>query len=167
MSTTYGIQCWHLCATLKLVLGWRHSSKKLSWEELLSRAIFGWIFVVRQDIFPASCQQSRVSEELAASAPSACCDGKWRLGWPGRRTWTGEGKGGVQLATSSMNRQLMFVRAWSMTHAVKLSALSAVHWLFVYLCAPVFDIAHALVLVGCQHVLYSAFAIVVRVHARW
>ena len=38
----------------------------------------------------------------------------------------------------------MFAHAWSMTHAVKLSALSAVERLFFYLCAPVFDIAHAL-----------------------
>ena len=44
-STTYGIPCWHLCATFKLVSGWRHSSTKLTWEELLSRATSRWIFV--------------------------------------------------------------------------------------------------------------------------
>ena len=48
------------------------------------------------------------------------------LGMAREEDRTGEGKGGVQLAMSSMNRELTFARAWSMTHAVELSALSAV-----------------------------------------
>ena len=48
---------------------------------------FSLDFFVRQDFFLANCQQSRVSEELAAFAPSACCDGKWRYG-------IGDGQGG-------------------------------------------------------------------------
>ena len=39
---------------------------------------------------------------------------------------------------------------------MKLLALSAVELLFARLCAPVFYIAHALVLVGCRHVRYTA-----------
>ena len=42
---------------------------------------------MRQDFFLASGKRSRVSKELAASAPSACCDGKWRFG-------NGDGQGG-------------------------------------------------------------------------
>ena len=52
---------------------------KLTWENYF-RVPFFVGYIVRQDIFLASCQRSRVSEELATSVPSACCDGNWRIG---------------------------------------------------------------------------------------
>ena len=56
MSTTYGIPRWHQCATLKLVLGWRHPSTKLTWEELIPRATSLWIYRVLHRIgIPLFC----------------------------------------------------------------------------------------------------------------
>ena len=49
---------WHLCATLKLVLGWKRSSTKLTWEELLLRAIFRGKYCVTRH---PPCQLSTIT----------------------------------------------------------------------------------------------------------
>ena len=66
------VPLWNLC--------WDGGTPRRSWHgKNCSRVPLLVGYIVRHDIFLASCQRSRVSEELAASAPSTCCDGKCDL----------------------------------------------------------------------------------------
>ena len=56
--TTYGIPCWMLCVTLRLVLCWKHSSTKSPWGELLLRAFSPWIYCMTKHPL---CQLSTIT----------------------------------------------------------------------------------------------------------